>query len=313
MSSGQNEQSLRIFTIISQIEQLLESAPKPKLGAGGPTRRLIDTSEMFDLLGDLKVTIPEDIRRANSILIEADSLLEHANQDALDIIDQSQKEANDLHKRALHELEQTRAAAEEEFEARVAESNVLLEVQRRCELLQQHAEQSATVVYDGAKQYADAILQQLQNYLVEYYNRVEQNREELGMSTGMPTMPQYAPPTPIQPRQPRAASPVEPIDPPTVIRAFEEDPDGDAGAFEAQAQQEEQQEETWAPKRKRGGFFRRKSDDLFPDEDDEDEDDEDEDDDISAPLNEDVSVPPFSRHRKARHVAAKELDMDLEE
>ncbi len=89
--STQNEQSLRIFTVLSQIEQVLEGAPRQKFSSGN--RRIVDVDELYDLLGDLKVTIPEDIRRANSVLIEADTLLDHANQEAVDLVEQAQREA----------------------------------------------------------------------------------------------------------------------------------------------------------------------------------------------------------------------------
>ena len=55
-----NIQNMQIFTIIGQIEDMVENSPRPKIG--GANKRVIDVEEMMDLLGDLKVTIPEDIR-----------------------------------------------------------------------------------------------------------------------------------------------------------------------------------------------------------------------------------------------------------
>ncbi|MDL2236150.1 hypothetical protein LJC07_08475, partial [Christensenellaceae bacterium OttesenSCG-928-L17] len=148
--SNQNPHSLRIFTIIAQIEQYLEGAQRPKFSGGSGDKRLVDVNAIFDLLGDLKVTIPEDIRRANSVLIEADTLMDHANQDAIDLVEQAQREADLLRQQAESELADTRIAAEREFEARVSEDSVMAEVQRRSDLLQQHAEYNANLVYDGA-------------------------------------------------------------------------------------------------------------------------------------------------------------------
>lgn len=279
--STQNQQSLRIFTIISQIEQTLESAPRPKLGGG--SRRIVDVDEIYDLLGDLKVTIPEDIRRANSVLIEADTLLEHANQEAIDVVEQSQNEADGLHRQSLAEAEQIRQAAEEEFEARVAEDNVLLEVQRRAELLQKQAEHNANVVYNGAKQYADEILQDVQRYLMEYHHMVGQNRAELGV-VAAPTqqaaqpVQQTAPqPAMQQAAQQSAKRPVEP---------------------QVQAQAESKEEEDFQPRRKRSWFRRKDEDELFEEED---------------PLEKlDEEDAPKSR-RRSKRVQDDDLDMDLEE
>ncbi len=274
--STQNEQSLRIFTVLSQIEQVLESAPRQKFSSGN--RRIVDVDELYDLLGDLKVTIPEDIRRANSVLIEADTLLDHANQEAVDIVEQAQREAAKI-----------RLLAEEEFEARVAEDKVSQEVQRRAELLQQHAERNATIVYNGAKQYADEILMDVQRYLMEYHHMVAQNRAELGVAqveaVPVPQAPE-APIAPIAPQQPAVPQkperrPVEPHVPAPV--------------------QEEEEEEKPEPKRKRGGwFFRRDDDDLFDEED--------------VPEEEEPVEDTSKKGRRAKqHRREEDLDLDLDE
>ena len=65
---------MQIFTVIGQIEDLVENSPRPKIN--GATKRIIDIEEMMDLLGDLKVTIPSDIQRANSVIVDAQSMIE---------------------------------------------------------------------------------------------------------------------------------------------------------------------------------------------------------------------------------------------
>ncbi len=277
--STQNEQSLRIFTVLSQIEQVLESAPRQKFSSGN--RRIVDVDELYDLLGDLKVTIPEDIRRANSVLIEADTLLDHANQEAVDIVEQAQREAAKI-----------RLLAEEEFEARVAEDKVSQEVQRRAELLQQHAERNATIVYNGAKQYADEILMDVQRYLMEYHHMVAQNRAELGIAQAEAVQVPEAPAAPIAPQQPvipqKSAIPQKPERRPV-------EPQAPAPV------QEEEEEEKPEPKRKRGGwFFRRDDDDLFDEED---------------VLEEEEPVEESSKksRRAKQHRREEDLDLDLDE
>ena len=69
MSSAQ---TMKIYSIISRIEQELEESPRTKF-AGATNKRIVEIDRLFDLLSDLKVTIPEDIRRATGILAEANS------------------------------------------------------------------------------------------------------------------------------------------------------------------------------------------------------------------------------------------------
>ncbi|MDR1620006.1 MAG: hypothetical protein LBS18_05025 [Clostridiales bacterium] len=313
MSEAKEKVTLGIFTIISQIEQLMEMAPRPKIGGGGGnTKRLVDISDVFDLLGDLKVTIPEDIRRANSVLIEADTLLENANQEALDIVDQAHKEANSIARRAEKAAELSRKAAEQEFEARVAEDTVLLEVQRRCDLLQKHAEKNANDVYQSAKQYADAILQHLQNYLVENYQRVGMNREELGVVATQPLQGQGGAPVVMRPQfaeQPYAApeaqetapAPVEPMESAEPIKPAEPglaEPDGEP------PRDEDGEWEKPARSRRRRGLARKMDDGLFETE-------------VPARqefAGEDSYTPPPapSRRRLRRKNLADDLELDMD-
>ena len=49
---------MKIYSIISSIEQELEESPRTKFG--GQSRRVVEIERLYDLLGDLKVTIPEE-------------------------------------------------------------------------------------------------------------------------------------------------------------------------------------------------------------------------------------------------------------
>ena len=85
-------QNMQIFTIIGQLEELVESRHKPKTGGGG-NKRVISADELMDLLGDLKVTIPEDIRRANSVIIESQTMIDNAEEHARDVVAKAQMDA----------------------------------------------------------------------------------------------------------------------------------------------------------------------------------------------------------------------------
>lgn len=101
-----NIQNMQIFTIIGQIEDMVENSPRPKIG--GANKRVIDVEEMMDLLGDLKVTIPEDIRRANSVIVDAQSMIDNADEHARDVVSPQRKPADTEKRHAgwqqMHEL-----------------------------------------------------------------------------------------------------------------------------------------------------------------------------------------------------------------
>ncbi len=174
-----NDTAMQIFDIISQIEEAIENSPRPKLG-GSQNKRTVDVDELFDLLGDLKVTIPDDIRRANSIMVEANSMIENAEDHAREIVEAAEHRAEALLKDAHVKGEKMRRQAESEFEKRVNENDIYLEAQTRAKLLARKAEHNAALVFENARQYADEVLADLERFLSEYQHLVVVNREDLG-------------------------------------------------------------------------------------------------------------------------------------
>ena len=218
-----NETNMQIFTIIGKIEELIESSPKPKLG-NAPAKRLVDVDELRDLLGDLKVTIPEDIRRANSVIIESQAMMENAQEHSLMVVSHAQQkaeravaDANNLAEtliaKAKQEFKRMVDEAKEEYERLVCEDEIYNEAQKRAELLAKKAEANATIVYESAKNYADAVLRDLESFIYEYQRLVAANRNELGAKyinpVIQPATPQAAmPPQMVMPQQ---SAPVQPM------------------------------------------------------------------------------------------------------
>lgn len=186
-----NVQNLKIYDIIEQLEDLVENSAKPKLG-GSATKRIVDVEEVFDLLGDLKTTIPEDIRRANSMMIEAQNTIDDAKETAKDTIEEANNKADAIIAEAQNKANLVLEKAREEYERLIAEDEIYQEAQKRAQLLAAKAEYNANEVFESAKTYADDILADLDRFLGEYRNLVSVNRNDLGARA-------------------RAATPVQPV------------------------------------------------------------------------------------------------------
>ena len=182
--------TIQTFEKITELEKAIESSPAPRFS--GSDRRIVDTEEMFDLIGDLKVTIPKDIRRAHSILADADNITSNAENYATELVDNAQtraetilQEANAKHDEILEaakkEAEGIIAEANKERERLVSDSEITSEAEHRAELLERKAEYNANRVYNNAKAYADDVLGSLMRFLEEYYSMVEVNRKDLGV------------------------------------------------------------------------------------------------------------------------------------
>lgn len=177
-----NTQNMQIFTIIGQLEDMIERSPKPKLG-NSASKRVIDAEEMIDLLGDLKVTIPEDIRRANSVMIEAQTMIDNADEHAREVVANAQDEADRLIAQAHATANDIVEKARQEYERLVQEDEIYQEAQRRAELLAKKAEANASLVFENAKCYADDVLKDLESFLGEYKQLVSLNRKDLDART----------------------------------------------------------------------------------------------------------------------------------
>ncbi|MCL2695010.1 MAG: hypothetical protein FWE69_01645 [Clostridiales bacterium] len=247
---------MKIFNIISKIEQVLEESPKSKFGANN--RRVVDVELLYDMLGDLKVTIPEDIRRAGGVIAESEKTLRDANEQADEILTAAEQEADELTRQAQDAAEKVYNQAVEEYNALVSETSIFQEARARAAQTVAEAEEQAGIIMDNSKRYADDILADVQRYLYQYTKILNENREQLD-----------APPAPEPPKARRAAAP-EPQPEPLrrnagrgLAPAVEEDPyekpvprSRPAPAPEPEAEYYDDEYQTGETPKKRGWFKR---------------------------------------------------------
>ena len=263
-----NVQNLKIYDIIEQLEDLVENSAKPKLG-GSATKRIVDVEEVFDLLGDLKTTIPEDIRRANSMMIEAQNTIDDAKETAKDTIEEANNKADAIIAEAQNKANLVLEKAREEYERLIAEDEIYQEAQKRAQLLAAKAEYNANEVFENAKTYADDILADLDRFLGEYKNLVGVNRKDLGARA-------------------RTATPIQPVQIPVAQTIVQQSVMQQAAAQQAVAAEPVRQYVSPRPAaeaaprnsvRDAGRAKRRPEPVVEYDEDDDDDFDDDDDDD----------------------------------
>ncbi|MBR0135817.1 MAG: hypothetical protein IJM18_06425 [Clostridia bacterium] len=176
---------------INELEEIIESSPAPRFG-GNTDRRIVDIDEIYNLLGDLKVTIPEDVRKADSIIGDAKNITAKAESYATELVDNAQARADAIISEAESKRNNIIAAAEAKAGSIVAEAeaqreglldehDIIVEAERRADLLERKAEYNAKKVYENAKTYADGVLGSLMQFLEDYYEVVEINRNDLGV------------------------------------------------------------------------------------------------------------------------------------
>ena len=191
---------ISIYDIIRQLEDLIEDSPKPAFG--GSERRIVDVEAVRELISDMKVEIDEDIRKAVSVLTEADRIMDSAEEHAQSVTSSSEERAHNIvyeaktdaadiiskaeaqAKRLIEDAEANAARITDEaiaeHERMINESTILAEARTRACALKEKAEMQSTELYNNAVIYADGIMSDVSKFLSMYQSQIRQSRAELG-------------------------------------------------------------------------------------------------------------------------------------
>lgn len=174
----------RIEQIIEEIEDYIDTCKGPLLGSGD--KIVVNRERMEELLRELRMKTPEEIKRYQKILANKDAILADAQQKAQAIIAQ----ANIQNQELVNEHEIMQQAYEQ--------ANQVIEMAtNQAQEILDNATRDANEIRLGAIQYTDDMLANLQNMvqnLVEssntrytammnnfqdFYNVISSNRAEL--------------------------------------------------------------------------------------------------------------------------------------
>ncbi|MDO4568241.1 MAG: hypothetical protein Q4B99_04690 [Clostridia bacterium] len=187
--AGKEDFRISIYDIIQQLDDIIEDSPRPTFGGG--ERRIVDVESVRELLRDMKVEIDEDIRRAVSVLSEADKIMDTAEIHAKNVVNAAEERASAIVSAAeekangiCDEAERYYADvlddARQKREELISSDSVRLEAQRRANALKAKAEHEAQALYDNAAVYADDVMSDIARFLNLYLRQVNESRAELG-------------------------------------------------------------------------------------------------------------------------------------
>lgn len=174
----------RIEQIIEEIEDYIDTCKGPLLGSGD--KIVVNRERMEELLRELRMKTPEEIKRYQKILANKDAILADAQQKAQAIIAQ----ANIQNQELVNEHEIMQQAYEQ--------ANQVIEMAtNQAQEILDNATRDANEIRTGAIQYTDDMLANLQNMVQnlvessntrytammnnfqEFYNVISSNRAEL--------------------------------------------------------------------------------------------------------------------------------------
>lgn len=175
--------SSRIEQIIEEIEEYIDSCKFQPLST---TKIIVNKDQMDELLRELRMKTPDEIKRYQKIIANKDAILADAQAKAENMIEEAQIHTNELV--SEHEImQQAYAQANEVVTAATEQAQQILD----------NATRDANDIRIGAMQYTDDLLSNaesiightldsyttkydgLVNSLQECYDRVRNNRSEL--------------------------------------------------------------------------------------------------------------------------------------
>ena len=142
-----------VLVLIDKLDDLIHNARSVPL----TDSVMIDSEEIYDLLDQMRSTIPEEIKQARWIVKERQEMLAEAKQEAERLLSEAQERAEKL-------------AADTEV-VRLAEKNA--------QQIMEDAREHEREIRLGAEDYADEVLGNLEMNLEKFIAAVRRGRERL--------------------------------------------------------------------------------------------------------------------------------------
>ncbi len=139
--------------VLDKLEQLLGVCTRvPFTG-----KIMLDEEEMYDILDEIRASLPEELRQARQVIRERDRILEHASEEAALVMKEAQMRVERL----------------------TDETSITNQARAHAEEILDNSRQVASELNQRAREYADdtmaIVQQQLENLLVE----VNEGRRQL--------------------------------------------------------------------------------------------------------------------------------------
>ena len=144
---------MEVFTLLENLEEILDSGSKVPFS----TKVMVDAGELRDIIEEIRLKLPDELKQAKWVKEERQRILVEAQKEADGIV----KEAENRIISMIDEHEITKQA--------LAQKEEIIE----------NANKVSKEISYGTREYADNILEKVENVLRETMDIVHNNRREL--------------------------------------------------------------------------------------------------------------------------------------
>ena len=144
---------MEIFDVIDQLEDLIENSFTLPIFR----KTMINKEDFMELISDIRLRLPEDLKKAKWVTEQRTSIIEEAHKEAADII----------------------RGGEEQMQQLVTEHEITKKAYDQANEVLANAQKNAREIRLGARQYADDVLAGIENRLSNMSAEIHAGREEL--------------------------------------------------------------------------------------------------------------------------------------
>jgi len=161
--------------LVDRLEEMLAGAQKMPIG----NRSILDRRRMLDLIDQMRVAVPHEVREAQEIVARRDAVRRDAEEEGRLIVAQAEEhasrlvEASEITQAAKRRAEEIAAEADRRLEARIQEANA--DIQQRI----MESRRIASEQMRAADDYARELLERLDRQLSAFTRSIRAGIEQL--------------------------------------------------------------------------------------------------------------------------------------
>jgi vacuolar-type H+-ATPase subunit H len=145
---------MELLELLEQLEDIVDSGMNIPLSGG---KCIVDRETILELIQDIRLKLPDDIKAAKRITDEKQRVLLEAQQEAENILNN----------------------AESRIAALVDENEITKQAYEQAEVIISNAKKNAREIRLGTREYADSILNKCEEILEDTLDVIKVNRQEL--------------------------------------------------------------------------------------------------------------------------------------
>ena len=157
--------SNRIEEIIDDIEDYIDNCKYQPLSN---SKIIVNKEEINELIVELRMRVPEEIKKYQKIVTQQDAILKDAQSQAQNMLSDAQTQIDELV--SDHEVMQRAYSRANE---------VVEEVRQQAETIMNDAYNDANNIRQGALQYTDSLLAEIQNTIAAHANESKQKLDDM--------------------------------------------------------------------------------------------------------------------------------------